>query len=122
MRILHLPGNKGFQADFVSMGSLLDEIGRHYELSRTEIPYDSTAARFNISGEGDFGIIANKSEPFCRTCTRLRLPSDVDLYDCLSSSNRHAIKTVLDISSHRALPKPQGLFFRRWEIKSSLSG
>ena len=76
MRMGHLLGSKGFQADFVSMESLLDEIGKKYEFSRTDAPYDSTAARFYVADYGNFGIIANESEPFCRTCTRLRLSSD----------------------------------------------
>lgn len=109
MRMGHLLGNNGFQADFVSMEALLDEIGRKYEFARTEAPYDSTAARFKIPNVGDFGIIANESEPFCRTCTRLRLSSDGDLYGCLSSSNKHSIKDIVELPSHLALPRLQGL-------------
>jgi len=109
MRMGHLLGSNAFQADFVSMESLLDEIGKEYEFSRTEAPYDSTAARFQIPGEGVFGIIANETEPFCRTCTRLRLSSDGYLYGCLSNSNRRSIRELLDQPSHLALPKLQGM-------------
>ncbi len=109
MRMGHLLGDNGFQADFISMEQLLDEIGKHYEFSRTDAPYDSTAARFKIPGKGTFGIIANESEPFCRTCTRLRLSSDGYLYGCLSSARRHDLKEILAMPSHRALPKLQGL-------------
>ena len=109
MRMGHLQGNNAFQADFVSMEGLLDEIGEEYEFSRTEAPYDSTAARFQIPGRGTFGIIANESEPFCRTCTRLRISSDGYLYGCLSSSNRHSISELLTLPSHLALPRLQKL-------------
>ena len=109
MRMGHLLGNNAFQSDFVSMENLLDEIGREYEFSRTEAPYDSTAARFQIPGQGSFGIIANESEPFCRTCTRLRLSSDGYLYGCLSNTSRHAIGELLELPPHLALPKLQGL-------------
>lgn len=109
MRMGHLLGDNGFQADFVSMESLLDEIGKHYEFSRTDAPYDSTAARFKIPGKGTFGIIANESEPFCRTCTRLRLSSDGYLYGCLSNARRHDLKEILELPSHQALPRLQGL-------------
>jgi cyclic pyranopterin phosphate synthase len=109
MRMGHLLGSKGFQADFVSMESLLDEIGKKYEFSRTDAPYDSTAARFFVEGYGNFGIIANESEPFCRTCTRLRISSDGYLYGCLSSANRQDISGILDLPRHLALPKLQGL-------------
>ena len=109
MRMGHLFGTNAFQASFVSMETLLDEIGQEYEFSRTEAPYDSTAARFQIPGQGTFGIIANESEPFCRTCTRLRLSSDGYLYGCLSNASRHRISDLLDLPQYLALPKLQGL-------------
>ena len=109
MRMGHLQGNNAFQTDFVSMEALLDEIGREFEFSRTEAPYDSTAARFQIPDHGNFGIIANESEPFCRTCTRLRLSSDGYLYGCLSNASRYAIGELLELPSYLALPKLQGL-------------
>lgn len=107
MRMGHLVGNNAFQTDFVSMESLLEEIGREYEFSRTEAPYDSTAARFQIPGRGVFGIIANESEPFCSTCTRLRLSSDGYLYGCLSNSAKHDIRELLHTPEHMALPRLQ---------------
>ena len=109
MRMGHLVGNNEFHADFVSMESLLDEIGREYEFSRAEAPYDSTAARFQIPGRGAFGIIANESEPFCSTCTRLRLSSDGYLYGCLSSSAKHDIRGLLQLPGSKALPGLQEL-------------
>jgi cyclic pyranopterin phosphate synthase len=109
MRMGHLLGNNRFQADFLSMESILDNIGSVHEFSRTDAPYDSTAARFEIPGRGNFGIIANESEPFCRTCTRLRLSSDGYLYGCLSNANRTSINDILDLPRHRALPRLQGL-------------
>jgi len=109
MRMGHLLGNNAFHTDFVSMEALLGEIGREYEYRRTEAPYGSTSARFAVPGEGSFGIIANESEPFCRTCTRLRLSSAGHLYGCLSNSNRHYIGDLLDLPHHVVLPKLQGI-------------
>ena len=109
MRMGHLLGANGFAADFVSMETLLDKIGQVFEFSRTEASYDSTAARFQIPGQGTFGIIANESEPFCRTCTRLRLSSNGYLYGCLSNASRHYVGNLLDLPKHLALPKLQGL-------------
>ena len=109
MRMGHLLGNSSFHADFVSMESLLDEVGKVHEFSRTEAPYDSTAARFQVPGQGVFGIIANESEPFCHTCTRLRLSSDGHLYGCLSNANRHLVSDLPDLPTHLALPKLQGI-------------
>jgi GTP 3',8-cyclase len=109
MRMGHLATGNGFQADFLSMAALLDIISEKYEFARTDAPYDSTAARFQIPGAGVFGIIANESEPFCRTCTRLRLSSDCYLYGCLSNSRRHSMQALLDLPSYQSLPKLQNI-------------
>ncbi|MDP6026969.1 MAG: radical SAM protein [Pseudomonadales bacterium] len=107
MRMGHLLQGNSFQQDFVSMESLLYEISTKYEFARTDAPYDSTAARFEIPNKGVFGIIANESEPFCRSCTRLRLSSDGYLYGCLSNSNKQYIGDLLNLPTHRLLPKLQ---------------
>ena len=107
MKMGHLLGSNAFQQDFLSMEALLDLISEKHEFARTDAPYDSTAVRFEIPGQGTFGIIANESEPFCRSCTRLRLSSDGNLYGCLSSSRSQYIGDLLDQPSHLALPKVQ---------------
>ncbi len=109
MRMGHLRGNKSFLVDFVSMETLLDLISEKYEFRRTDAPYDSTAARFQIPGRGVFGVIANESEPFCRTCTRLRLSSDGHLYGCLSNAHRQYIGDLIQQPSHKALPELQNI-------------
>ncbi len=109
MRMGHLANSNSFQADFMSMTTLLDMIGENYEFERTDAPYDSTAVRFRIPGKGTFGIIANESEPFCTSCTRLRLSSDGYLYGCLSSSRKQYIGDLLNQPSHLALPRLQGI-------------
>lgn len=107
MRMGHLLKGNQFQADYLSMASLLDTIGEKYEFSRTDAPFDSTAARFQIQDRGVFGIIANESEPFCRSCTRLRLSSDGHLYGCLSNARNQYIGDLLDEPRPAALAKLQ---------------
>ncbi len=107
MQMGHLLGSNGFQQDFMSMASLLDLISEHYEFAQTDAAYDSTAVRFEIPGQGNFGIIANESAPFCRSCTRLRLSSDGYLYGCLSSSRRQYLGDLLDKPGHLVLPRLQ---------------
>ena len=110
MRMGHLAkGGSSYQADFVSMQSLLNVIGEKYDYARTAAPHDSTAARFEIPGKGVFGVIANESEPFCRTCTRLRLSSAGHLYGCLSNSNRHYLAELLPLPEAQALAQLKGL-------------
>ena len=99
------------------MQSLLDLIGAEYEYERTDAPFDSTAVRFKIPGQGTFGIIANESEPFCSACTRLRLSSDGYLYGCLSSPRRESIRDLLTLPRHLVLPQLQARLLSALQVK-----
>lgn len=117
MQMGHLLNSNDFHADFMSMETLLDMIGEKYEFTRTEAPYDSTAARFAIGGRGVFGIVANESEPFCKTCNRLRLSSDGYLYGCLSNSRRQYVGDLLTLPSHEAVTRLQTILASALEDK-----
>ncbi len=54
------------------------------------------ANRFEyLDGDGEIGIIASVSNPFCRTCTRLRLSTDGKIYLCLFSDLGYDLKDSL---------------------------
>ncbi|MFK8329424.1 GTP 3',8-cyclase MoaA [Pseudomonas sp. BJa5] len=113
MRMGHLArDNNAFLQQFVSLEHLLQLIGERYEYLQANAPVDATALRYQIPGLGYFGVIANESVPFCRTCSRLRLSSTGWLHGCLSSSNRHYIGDLLDKPRHEALPALQGLLVK----------
>lgn len=110
MRMGHLASDRAaFTREFIGMPELLEMIGTRYSFTQAQAPVDSTAVRFQVGGQGYFGVIANESLPFCRTCSRLRLSSSGWLHGCLSSSNRHFIGDLLDKPSHQALPALQSL-------------
>ena len=113
MRMGHLArdGNS-FQQQFISMPALLEMIGERYEYQQADAPLDATALRYQIPDQGYFGVIANESVPFCRTCSRLRLSSTGWLHGCLSSSNRHYVGDLLEKPRHQALPALQGLLMK----------
>lgn len=113
MRMGHLArdGN-GFLQQFVGMPELLAMIGEQHAFVQADAPVDATALRYEIPGQGFFGVIANESVPFCRTCSRLRLSSTGWLHGCLSSSNRHYVGDLLDKPRHQALPALQRLLVR----------
>ena len=117
MRMGHLNQGQGFAQDFLSMQSLLDLIGESFEFERTDAPFDSTAVRFDIPGQGTFGIIANESEPFCSACTRLRLSSDGYLYGCLSSPRRESIRDLLKLPQHLVFPQLQARLLAALNVK-----
>ena len=46
-------------------------------------------------GTGDIGVIASVTEPFCSSCTRVRLTADGKMVTCLFSENGHDLKALL---------------------------
>ena len=46
-------------------------------------------------GNGQVGVIASMSEPFCSNCTRARLTADGKLITCLFSSRGHDLRKLL---------------------------
>ena len=108
MNMGHLKHGTAYGRDFFGMDDILALIGTRYEFARTDAAYDSTSVRYEIPGKGAFGIIANESEPFCASCTRLRLSSNGYLYGCLSSSKRHAMADLLELPDDQARTLLQG--------------
>lgn len=102
MKMGHLQHDPRFERDFIGMDEILELIGERYQFSRTDAPFDSTAVRFDVDGAGVFGIIANETEPFCASCTRLRLSSNGHLFGCLSSARSHDIRPLLGLEDLEA--------------------
>ena len=66
----------------------LREIGRDQD-SAPSVDYEF------IDGQGDIGVIASVTEPFCSSCTRSRLTADGKLVTCLFSHVGHDLKAKL---------------------------
>ena len=45
--------------------------------------------------QGDIGVIASVTEPFCSSCTRARLTADGKLVTCLFTNTGHNLKVLL---------------------------
>ncbi len=122
MRMGHLAREgASFQQQFYGMPELLEKVAERHEFVQAPAPLDATALRYEIPGRGFFGVIANESVPFCRTCSRLRLPSTGWLHGCLSSSNRHYVGDLLDKPRHQALPALQRLLVRALADKQEVA-
>lgn len=122
MRMGHLAREgASFQQQFYSMPELLEKVAERHEFVQAPAPLDATALRYEIPGHGFFGVIANESVPFCRTCSRLRLSSTGWLHGCLSSSNRHYVGDLLDKPRHQALPALQRLLVRALADKQEVA-
>jgi GTP 3',8-cyclase len=48
-----------------------------------------------IDGRGDVGVIASVTEPFCSSCTRVRLTADGKIVTCLFSGIGHDVKALI---------------------------
>ena len=122
MRMGHLArdGN-AFLQQFVGLEQLLALIGQSHAYEQAPRPLDATALRYRIPGKGHFGVIANESVPFCRSCSRLRLSSTGWLHGCLSSSNRHFLGDLLDKPRHQALPALQRLLVKALADKQDVA-
>lgn len=96
MNMGHLKYNNQYAEQYIGMDELLNTVGEKYEVTKTDAPIDSTSIRFKIPGRGVFGIIANESDPFCRTCSRLRISSNGHLYGCLSNTKHYDLRPLLE--------------------------
>ena len=66
----------------------LREIGRD-QGSAPSVDYEF------VDGQGDLGVIASVTEPFCSSCTRSRITADGKLVTCLFSDVGHDLKAKL---------------------------
>ncbi len=119
MNMGHLKHSRSYDQAFIGQDEILECISQRYEFVRTFAAYDSTSIRYEIPGAGTFGVIANESEPFCSSCTRLRLSSNGFLYGCLSNSHCHDIRPLLELPDHAALPRLQRILIRALSDKQS---
>ena len=121
MNMGHLKHNQSYERDFIGMDEILDKIGTKYEYYKIDAPHDSTSVRFEIPDFGRFGIIANESEPFCRTCTRLRLSSNGQIFGCLSNSKALSIRPLLDKPYQVAITELQTVLRSAMQLKQRLA-
>ena len=81
----------------VSKKEILASIDRRYplrEVGREQGTAPSVDYEF-VDGQGDIGVIASVTEPFCSSCTRARLTADGKLVTCLFSETGHDVKSML---------------------------
>ncbi|WP_406821351.1 GTP 3',8-cyclase MoaA [Pseudomonas sp. KnCO4] len=122
MRMGHLArDHNAFLQQFVGLDQLLALIADRHAIAKVDAPPGATALRYQVPGKGHFGVIANESEPFCRSCSRLRLSSTGWLHGCLSSGNRHYIADLLEKPRHQALPAFQRLLVKALADKQELA-
>lgn len=89
--------NNWTSAKLVTKKEIIDKINARYplrEVGRNQGSAPSVDYEF-VDGEGDIGVIASVTEPFCSSCTRIRLTADGKIVTCLFSQLGHDVKTRL---------------------------
>lgn len=81
----------------VSKQEILRVLGERYRLrpargDRGRAPADSYEFE---DGGGEIGVIASVSEPFCGSCSRMRLTANGQLVTCLFAARGHDLKAML---------------------------
>ncbi len=81
----------------VPTGELIEKIKAHFSLKKIAGDYfGEVAERFQFEdGKGEIGFISSVSQPFCRSCTRLRLSTDGKIYTCLFAGEGTDVKKML---------------------------
>ncbi len=83
--------------DVVSASEIVDFIGARWPLEPIAPTYPGeVASRFRyLDGGGEIGVIGSVTQPFCGSCTRLRLSAEGQLYTCLFSGSGTDLKGPL---------------------------
>lgn len=76
------------QDQVVPAQEIVDRINRRWKIEPISPAYrGEVAARYRYcDGQGEIGLIASITEPFCRDCHRARLSADGKMHTCLFSS------------------------------------
>ena len=81
----------------VPAASLIELINKKFPIQAIDANYPGEVAkRWQYKdGQGEIGFIASVSQPFCGSCTRIRLSAEGKLYTCLFASRGHDLQRLL---------------------------
>jgi cyclic pyranopterin phosphate synthase len=89
--------NSWISEKMVSKKEILEKINARYpvkEIGRDQGSAPAIDYEF-VDGRGNIGVIASVTEPFCSSCTRVRLTADGKLVTCLFSDKGHDLKALV---------------------------
>jgi len=83
--------------DVVPAAEIVRTIGAEFPLEPVDPAYrGEVAERYRyLDGQGEIGVIASVTQPFCGDCTRARLSADGKLYTCLFAVRGHDLRALL---------------------------
>jgi cyclic pyranopterin phosphate synthase len=98
-------GHDWSREDVVSGREIYERINERFPLEPLDVfrgSETSSRYRFADGGEGEVGIIAPVTEPFCGACSRIRLTADGQIRTCLFSTVEHSLRDVVRTGATRA--------------------
>jgi cyclic pyranopterin phosphate synthase len=83
--------------DVVSAGEIVERISAVFPLEPVEAAYRGEVARRwrYRDGQGEVGVIASVTQPFCGDCTRARISAEGKLFTCLFATRGTDLRAVL---------------------------
>jgi cyclic pyranopterin phosphate synthase len=102
--------------DVVPAAEIVRAIGQEHPLEPVEPAYrGEVAERYRyLDGQGEIGVIASVTQPFCGNCTRARISADGKLYTCLFALRGHDLRAILRSDDPDALEEAiRGVWERR---------
>jgi cyclic pyranopterin phosphate synthase len=83
--------------DVVPADRMIEAINAEFPLEAVPPNYPGEVAnRFRyLDGQGEVGVIASVTKPFCGSCTRARVSAEGSLYTCLFASSGTSLREVI---------------------------
>jgi len=83
--------------DVVPAKEIIQTIDAVYPLEPTDPNYRGEVAKrwYYKDGQGEIGVIASVTQPFCGSCTRARLSATGQLYTCLFATTGYDLRAML---------------------------
>ncbi len=97
IEFMPLDGGDTWRKDLVvTKAEILERVNRVSEIVEVVNGDGDPARRYKFkNGNGEIGVIASVSQPFCGKCNRIRLTADGKIMTCLFALNEHDIKRLL---------------------------
>jgi cyclic pyranopterin phosphate synthase len=113
-------------SEVVSAREMLATVDASFPLEPLEAQYTGEVARRYrfTDGEGELGIIASVTQPFCGDCSRARLSAQGSLYTCLFAGRGHDLRAALraGIADAELSLLLRGIWSERSDAYSELRG
>jgi cyclic pyranopterin phosphate synthase len=83
--------------DVIPAEEILRRIADEFPLEPIEPSYRGEVAKRwrYVDGQGEIGVIASVTQPFCGDCTRARLSAEGQLYTCLFAVRGHDLRALV---------------------------